>query len=322
MKLDFDKKKNAEEISGFIQGAVNLGKKAVSDTKASVSAMVEKNKADEQVRKLKRYNPLFPEKYQSEGFNIPNIIVIVDDAVRRDVDVCEGAIGWLDKDGGDEVLYLYDEAVEFSKIKFIPAPVCNTVYYVDNFDRSRFIQADTIIDRTRKEKMDELTHIAECIGAKRCLVYISDSSATSEAKQMSADMAGTLYEQTVTGKQKKVANANAAIDYGKTKKSVWEQYANNVIEFRGLRIPKRPKLKWFASDDGINNLVESCCTGKRRVKKMSLEISGSSSSAMTQSVAGTIDGVYRKSLKGSIGVSMKKQVTDESKNKLFFHIEF
>lgn len=38
--------------------------------------------------------------------------MIVDDAVRRDIDVCEGSIGWLGKENDIEILYLYDTAIE------------------------------------------------------------------------------------------------------------------------------------------------------------------------------------------------------------------
>ena len=210
MKIDFDKKKSMEALSGIVQTTVGFGKKAVSDVKAGAVAFAEKTKEQENARKLKKYNPLFPEQYKSESFNIPNIIVIVDDAIRRDIEVCEGAIGWLGKDTGEEVLYLYDEAIEFSGVSFIPAPVCNAVYYVDNFDRNRFIQADCIFNRTLKEKIDELQHIAEYIGAKRCLIHISESHDSSKAKQVSVDLGAEVTQEKGKIKNKDSMFGNAA----------------------------------------------------------------------------------------------------------------
>ena len=102
MKIEFDRKKSAEALSGLVQSTVGLGKKAAADVKVGVAAMVEKSKADSYARRMKKYSPLFPDQYKSQNFNIPNIIMIVDDAVRRGIDVCEGAIGWLSKDAGAE----------------------------------------------------------------------------------------------------------------------------------------------------------------------------------------------------------------------------
>lgn len=68
-------------------------KKKAIGVQNSVKDIMNKTKSDNYLRRLKKYNPLFLEQYQNEGFNIPNMIMIVDDAIRRDIDVCEGAIG-------------------------------------------------------------------------------------------------------------------------------------------------------------------------------------------------------------------------------------
>lgn len=173
------------------------------------------------------------------------------------------------------MLYLYDEAIKFSGIEFIPAPACNSVYYVDNFDRGRFVQADCIFSRALKEKLDELQHIAEFIGAKRCRIHISESSHNSKSKKKSADLSVTT----------EAARGKATADYEQSSNSSVKQYGYVEAEFGGLRFPKRPTLKWFAHDDSINNLVDTCCNGKRRVKKLTIELSCSTSATMSQSIA-------------------------------------
>lgn len=312
MKIEFDKKKSAEALSELVQGTVDLGKKAAAAAEAGVTAIVEKSKADEYARRLKKFNPLFPEQYLSDGFNIPNIIVIVDDAVRKGIDVCDGAIGWLSKESGEEVLHLYDEAITFSGIQFIPAPICNAVYYVDHFDRGRFIQADCIFSRNLKEKIDELQHIAESVGARRCIINISESSKNSKAKQKSASIDANTDQ----------AKGKASVDYELATKNSRNQYGRIEAEFTGLRFAKRPTLKWFAYDDSINNLVETCCSGKRRVKKLTLELSGSTTATMSQAIACAIDGVFVNSLKVKGHASMKSQAKEEYQSKLLFYIEF
>ena len=248
MKIEFDKKKSVEALSTLAQNTVDLGKKVVADTKVGVTAMVEKSKADEYARRLKKYNPLFPEQYQSVSFNLPNIIVIVDDAVRRGIDVCEGSIGWLSKDSGAEVLHLYDEAVQFSGVQFVPAATCDAVYYVDSFDRNRFIRTDCIFSKAHEEKIAELKHIAYSIGAKRCTIDISESSTKSKTKLATADVSAKAED--IHGK--------ASANYENSSKNSKRRHGHDEIEFTGFRLPKRPALKWFAHDDGINRLIDMC----------------------------------------------------------------
>ena len=180
MKINFDKKKITDVTAEIVQKTVDTSKKVASDTKKSVGNAIDKAKNDSQLRKLKKLNPVFPEQYQSSEFNLPNVIMIVDDAVRKGEKLCEGAIGWLTNDTGVEILYLYDEAIEFSGLQFVPFAVCDATYCVDSFDRNKFIRTDCIFAKAHEEKIAELKHIAYCLGAKRCSIEISE--ATSDKK--------------------------------------------------------------------------------------------------------------------------------------------
>ena len=165
MKL-IDTKKSKEIVSELTKKASDTGKKAATGVAKSAKDLAEKAKNESYARRLKKYNPLFPDHYFSNDFNCPNLITIVDDAVRRDIDVCEGAIGWLSKGTEMEILHLYDEAVEMSGIKFIPTATCDAVYYVSSFDRNIFIRTDCIFSRAHEERMAELKNSAHSLGAK------------------------------------------------------------------------------------------------------------------------------------------------------------
>lgn len=312
MKIEFDKKKSAETLSGLVQSTVDFGKKAASDAKSGVTAMVEKSKADSYARRMKKYNPLFPEQYQSDSFNLPNIIMIVDDAVRRGIDVCEGAIGWLSNEAGVEVLCLYDEAVAFSGIQFVPAITCDSFYYVDSFNRNRFIRTDYIFSKAHEERMAELKYVAYCLGAKRCTIEICEASADSKKQSKSVKLTGSF---------KGISSTESA------EQSFSQSGTNSLsgrieVEFEGSETVRQPELKWFAHDETIKRLVEMCCSGKRAVKVETLELAGSSSATMSQKTACAIDGAMGKmgGVKGSS--SMNAQAAKEHHTKLHFHIEF
>ncbi len=312
MKIEFDKKKSAEALSGIVKSTVDFGKKAAADAKSGVATMVEKSKIDSYARRMKKYNPLFPDQYNSESFNLPNIIMIVDDAVRRGIDVCEGSIGWLSKEVGVEVFYLYDEAVEFSGIQFVPTVTCDAVYYVDSFDRNRFIRTDCIFSKAHEERMAELKHIAYCLGAKRCSIEIYESSSDTQVQSKSVKVSESY----------KDASSTESAEQNFSKTGTDRRGGSIEIEFEGNAAPQQPDLKWFVHDDNIKRLIEMCCSGKRTVKTETLELSGSSSATMSRKTAYTIDGAIGKMGGASGSSSMDAQAAKEHSSKLYFHIEF
>ena len=305
-------KKNGKSFSSFIKSTVDIGKKAASCTKTSVSSMVEKIKSDSYARKLKKLNPLFPEQFQNETFALPNIITIVDDAVRRGIEMCEGAIGWLNSDSGAEVLYLYDEAIEFSGLQFIPNASCDSVYYVDSYNRNRFIRTDCIFQKAHEERMAELKHIAYCLGAKRCTIEICEASSDTQTQSKNAQIRGNI---------KGAANTES-MEQNFSRSGEDRRSGHIEIEFEGDNAPQKPTLKWFAHEDTITRLIEMCCNGKRAIKSETLELSGSSSATMSQNAAYAIDNVLGTIGKSSYSISMNSQAAKEHHSKLLFHIEF
>ena len=166
MKIELGKIVDKEKVSKAVSGTKELGLKVVSGAKDGIVSVAEKTKNESYLRRLKKYNPIFPDDYTNPDFNIPNMIMIVDDAVRKGIDVCEGTIGWLGNNAGMETLYLYDEAVNFSGLNFVPTVTCDAVYYVDSFDRNRFVRTDCIFSKAHEERMAELKNIAYMLGAK------------------------------------------------------------------------------------------------------------------------------------------------------------
>ena len=315
MKITIDTKKGAEAVSGFLQKTSDLGKKTFSDVQASANAFSEKAKQDNYLRKLKKYNPLFPDVYNSDTFNIPNMIMIRDDAERRGIDVCEGAIGWLGNESGMEVLYLYDEAVVNSGITFVPTADCDAIYYVDSFDRKRFIRIDCIFSKAHEERLAELKHVAYCLGAKSCTIEISESSVeVNVSKKKAAIGASGIIHGT------KVSSTESAEQNTSAKNSA--QLSGKVhIQFEGHNVPQRPDLKWFANDENIKRLIDFRCHGANTIKSETLQLQGSSSATMSQKTACAIDNaVGAMKVKGNS--AMESQAVKENHRTLIFSIEF
>lgn len=321
MKINIDMKKVTDSVQDITKKTSEAGKRASLNIQQKAKDIAEKTKNDSYMRRLKKYNPLFMEKYQSEDFNIPNMVVIVDDAVRRGIDVCEGAIGWLGNENGMEVMYLYDEMADKIGIKFVPVATCDTIYYVDKFDRSRFIQVDCIFNKAHEERLAELEYIAYSLGAKSFSVEIRETSAEVEVskRKISAKRGGTAESISAS------SEATAQSDYAFTGKI--ERSGKIEAKFDGSNNVKIPELKWFKYDDSIKHLIEMRCDGVNNIKSKTLILEGAVSATMSKKTAFAIDNAISEiSSKSSIGTKgksdMEKQATKENSSKMIFNIEF
>lgn len=314
MKINIDAKKGKDVLTKALQKTSDVGKKAAENVQKGVQDITEKARNDSYLRRLKKYNPLFPYIYQSEEFNIPNMIVIVDDAVRRGIDVCEGAMGWIDNANGMEIMCLYDEAVKISKIKFIPTVTCDAVYYVDSFDRTRFIRTDCIFSKAHEEKLAELQNIAYSLGAKTCTIEISESNTEISVNKKKAKLGAKVDKfktSTTENMEQLLSQESTNLRSGKI-----------IAKFDGSDNPKRPSLKWFAHDENIKKLIEMRCKNTNSLKSQVLELSGASSATMSQKTAYAIDGAISKIGGGKISSDMENRAKREHQSTLIFSVEF
>lgn len=315
MKITIDTKKGAEAVSGFLQKTSDKSKQAIADAQASAAAISEKSKYDSYQRRLKKYNPVFPDVYHSAEFNIPNMIVIRDDAERRGIDVCEGAIGWLGKVGGMEVLYLYDEAVAESGLTFIPVASCDAVYYVDSHDRNRFIRTDCIFSKAHEERIAELKYVAHALGAKKCTIEITESSMEMTVSKKKMSIGTGVLVHGVKASSSESAEQNASQKHSVQRSGTVE------ATFEGCDVPKVPELKWFANEEIIKKLIDMRCSGDNSLKTETLQFSGASSATMSNKTACAIDDAMgAMKVKGSS--SMEAQAVKENCSTLIFNIEF
>ena len=169
-------KSGNDKLKDVFNNAWGFSKKVADNVQKEANVLYEKAKENSYERRMKKYNPVFPKQYKSKDFVVPNMIVISDDIERREIDVCEGAIGWIENSNGMEVLYLYEEAVKMRNIDFIPYPACGTSYYVDNFNKGRYIKIDSIFAKAHEERLAELERIAYELGAKSYSIEIVEEN--------------------------------------------------------------------------------------------------------------------------------------------------
>ena len=123
-------------------------------------------------RNKMKQNPLFPEEYNSDRFDLPNIVQVVDDAVRRGNTYCEGSIGWRTESDQIEIMHLYDTEVENSTLFFDPAPIVGNFYYKDPHNKQHLISIDGVFEKIQEQKLAELENVAYCVGARKYEIEI------------------------------------------------------------------------------------------------------------------------------------------------------
>ena len=337
MKNNEEKQSGKEKISNILHKASDIGKKVADNVQKGTQALAEKAKITQHDYKIKKYNPLFPKEFKSKNFHLPDIIQIRDDAERRDIDVCQGAIGWRETINKTEVLFLYDEEVkdggivQKSGIQFIPAPTNLAVYHVDRFDRTKYIQVDCIFNKTHEERLAELEHIAFSLGAKKYSVEILEAESVKE---------------TSTKKSSKKVNAKAdlvvleqsiSVEATQTNSSTNEINQQNRIQlrkeahavFKGSDNPQRPTLKWFSHDETIKKLIDMRCSEKNEITSRNLKLEGTTSATMSKITASNLDGVLtviggntKVKATNSSTTTMYQEASREHSSKLIYNIEF
>ena len=304
--------KMGESAKETAQKSKEVGTKAVVAVQKSAVDMSDKMKSASYQSRMKKYNPLFAEEYYSESFKIPNMIMIRDDAERRGIDVCVGAIGWLGKIANVEVLYLYDEFVEESALTFVPMPQCDAIYYVDPLEKGRFIRTDMIYAVAHEEQLSELRHIAQKLGARKCTIEIKEMKKESSKaeKKMSAEEVKKMILSAKESSEQEVASSSERQREGKF-----------VSEFEGASEAQMPELKWFAHNTYIRNLIRERIEGINKSNYDVINISGSSISVISQKAAHAIDSAF-----GGLGVkgkaSLVKQLKQEENKTLYYYVEF
>lgn len=313
-KIDFSK--SAEVLKTAANKVGDAGKSVAKVAKDNAQLLAERAQTMAEVQQaknkealIKKLSPLFPSDYRAVEFKLPNLIRIVDDAVRRGIDVCEGAIGWLSTEKGVEVLHLYDEAVEFSGLKFLPAATCDSIYYVDPHNRNKFISVDCYFSSMQESRLAELQHIAYSLGAKHYWVEMVEGTYDKQNSFKSAKINANL------------ANASGSEEQHSTNASKSMSVAEAI--FSSGRKPVKPDLCWFANDNNVLNLIKMRCSenSQNDITTYTIELSSSNAATMSVSAAAKVDGALS-SLKIGASTSFSSDSEKEHSRKMYFKLEF
>lgn len=308
--------KTAEVVEGAADKAKTIGSAAAGAASKGLQSAGQMAKQAQHDMKMAYYSPVFWEDYHSPDFDLPNMIVIVDEDERRGIDVCEGAIGWRSKEAGVEVLHLYQKAVPESNLTFFPAVNCYAAYYLDMVGRDRFIDLSSYYEVIQKDKMTELRNVAHALGARECRLESFEVEKAIEWKKGK----GRVKAQPAN---EKIDSVQVAADVALNQSTGRERSVIFAQKFEGSNEPVRPHLHWYKNDMELQSLIEMRCGDgvDNAIKEYSITLDCSSSATMAVKMAAKIDAALKK-LGAACNFSLEGESHQESRKRLVFSIVF
>ncbi len=188
----------------------------------------------------KRLCPIFHEDILSGNFMLPPLLRVVGYDKRRDNRACDGAVGFMTgKDA--KLLNIYREHIDLLHLSFYPF-LEEGVYYVDPCFNTLFIKIEDYFAYLKKVRVDELTKIAQDLGAKH--VEITLKSNQTSLKNQSMTSSANVFKTGGSASVQKSNNNYSGIEVAAK------------IDFKGNDSPVRPSLVYFKNESDINALIE------------------------------------------------------------------
>ena len=307
-----------KNINEAVAQAGEKSRQLVDTTKENAQKLHEKIQDENQKKLLKKLNPVFWDDYNADTFSMPYMIVITTDIDRRNIEICDGAIGWKSTQKDMEILHLYDKSVAETGLSFIPAPAKDSYYYVDDLDRSRYIKLDNYFDTMQEAMVAELAHIAFSLGAKKYTIDLAESASEFVVNNKKANL--NIKIPLTTGKDKQKGNISTETTSQIRKRT----NIANKSNFSTGAPPEHPNLKIFKNNDLINGLIDMRLKSFMKGNKMdgySIEIKKSSYTSLNKSIASNIDAAIKKiNIKADLKMEQKAEKVEEQL--LIFNIEF
>ena len=266
------------------------------------------------------YKPVFPDEYNSPDYKIPKMIVIKDEASRKGIDVCKGAIGWADKIGELEALCMYDDWAKTCGLSFMPTLTLDTAYYVHPFDSSKYVRVEDYITTMKKDMNAELADVAYCLGAKSCKIERTEKKSRSfhvkghNKKSGSAPLLvdGVPVQASLEDKEK--------VSFEYTDESEWHESFQQT--FAGEAKASAPELRWYKDDSSINQLIKTRCSEGMNVSKTyRYEITNTYSSCVGMGLAKKLDGALAAMKIGQKG-KLQSDLKKDSKMEYVYEVNF
>lgn len=260
---------------------------------------------------LKSLRPIFEEDLNSPEFAMTKMIIVAKmDKKHAESELCKGSIGFISEQKGVTVINIYTDKADLYGLTYYPDRD-SEIYYVDPFDRDRYVALDDYFHYLKVARVNELQRIAQDLGAKHFRVtYKEDMRAEVENHQKAGFKAA----------QKNLkANEAAEAEHSMSENTSSTLEIAAEMECIG-HDPVEPKLVYFQKDESIKNLIRLRMSDNP-VKHQKFSLYCSQSSGIRVNDAAKIDAALA-AMKYSMKVSVTSKAMNEERRYFEYEIDF
>ena len=254
--------------------------------------------------------PIFKDDISNSELLTERVIRVVNYDSRLENEVCRDSIGFYEKTDDRKMPTIYSKFVPDLHLSFYPQ-LCESIFIADPCIAGKYIEIDEYFNYMKQVRVNELTLVAQSLGAKSVTIELKSTSTSKNLFYKSAQAkAGAVLEGNCN-QQESNTNSNSI--------EIWAQTTFKTSIWNGK--PTMPTLLYFRNESDISSLIQMVLVNKSKVTERKYSMKASSSSGMSLNEAMSIAGTLKK-IKCSAGVDFAKSAENESKAFLDYTIVF
>lgn len=293
----------AEEVKST---AIQLKDDAMAKQAERKITAAEKKRQDD----LIKLSPIFKDDIANNELLTERVIRIVNYDPRLENDVCKGSIGFYEKTDDRKMPTIYSKFVPDLGLSFYPQ-LSESVFIADPCIAGKYIEIDEYYNYMKQVRVNELTLVAQSLGAKSVTIELKSTSTSKNLFSKSAQAkAGPILD----GGYKQQGNSTNSNSI-----EIWAHTTFKTAIWNGG--PTVPTLLYFRNESDISSLIQMVLVNRSKVAERKYSMKASSSSGMSLNEAMSIAGTLKK-IKCSAGANFAKSAENESNAFLDYTIVF
>lgn len=293
----------AEEVKNT---AIQLKDDAMAKQAERKITAAEKKRQDD----LIKLSPIFKDDIANNELLTERVIRIVNYDPRLENDVCKGSIGFYEKTDDRKMPTIYSKFVPDLGLSFYPQ-LSESVFIADPCIAGKYIEIDEYYNYMKQVRVNELTLVAQSLGAKSVTIELKSTSTSKSLFSKSAQAkAGPILD----GGYKQQGNSTNSNSI-----EIWAHTTFKTAIWNGG--PTVPTLLYFRNESDISSLIQMVLVNRSKVAERKYSMKASSSSGMSLNEAMSIAGTLKK-IKCSAGANFAKSAENESNAFLDYTIVF
>lgn len=282
----------------------------IKDTAAARQAEIKENIADKKrAEDIKKYSPIFADDVANGELLSERVIRIVNYDARLENDTCKDSIGFYEKSEDRKMPTFYSKYVSLLGLTLRPQQ-SDSVYISDPCVPGTYVEIDEYYSYMKEVRVNELTVLAQALGAKSVTIELQNSTHSLFHKNISAN--ANVRVLSAEGKKKESKKESRSIE-------IWSTTTFKTSIFDGN--PVLPELMYFRNESDISALIQMVTVNKSKLTTRTYSMKASSSSGVSLNEAASISGMLKK-IKCKAGANFEKTAEKENNALLKYTIEF